>query len=187
MPTGIAFVKCTFLSAIARNATFTHWLLELFNCANKLADENSTNLTNIAHWLVFSLERAAGAASRRDPCARYSHVQRTQSFLSLPLSSDVLIHPVPSTQTLHHTAFFYYHLRVLLDLSHLPSLSSYCLCLYASFTYTQTYTHKLTPPANPRPLEADIVCHPWATWGHRQLSSLPLMCIWENVCHFEAW
>lgn len=85
--------------------------LEILHFANKLTEENLTNLTNLAAWLVFAWVACLGeiifpTQSRSVWCAHYSHAQRSQSSRSLLLSSDVLIHPVPSTQTSHHTALF---------------------------------------------------------------------------------
>lgn len=147
---------------------FCQWLhatMEIRNRANKLTDDNKTNLTNLARWLVFALDHLAGAGeigfliqSGSDWCACYSHVQRAQSFLSLPLSSDVLIHPVLSTQTLRHTAF-YFTCTLSPPSPPIPSLSLHC---FVHMLILPTYTCKLTPPANLPPTKdwnARIICH----------------------------
>ena len=138
------------------NARFTH------SFANKLT--SSTNLANVARWLVFALDLSAGALEiifhNSDwkwsvcslfPCEADSIISRRPPVLT----SDVLIHPVPSTQALQHAAL-------------------YCTCVFSPISpLLHLHYHHIvfvfTPPANPAHTQdrhACAVCHLWATWSH---------------------
>lgn len=148
-----------------------------------------TNLTNLAAWLVFAWAACLGeiiflTQSGSVWCAHYSHAQRSQSSRSLLLSSDVLIHPVPSTQTSHHTALFVPPAFSSIS----PLLVTFCchyiVCLYDFILCTQAFALLHTQCLQPRPVHSPSplirVIHPGGP-------ARPLfMLISEDVCHSEA-